>query len=311
MNVSELPPSKEWAPMKYRGETLAEVWFKPDGEPFAVLFRIPQTSFQIAGIGQRLTMESLLKSVGIPTDEVESWHFPDTGDSSSEGSTSELGHPLPPPSQDMSHRMVHVSLKPPTLAPASNESGETENLEVKWSDLEARWKAIEGLEANVDSLRIRLEGLRVQMEASTRKMLNAEEKLHALNADVARWNKAKSRIHFTLPKLREFTHRATWAVGTPERKQLQELLENSIPNQTPIPQFVKILDQLENLLKDRQILSAQGVSVSQECDNVFAEVEGALKTLQSNAAANLRKKQGANRAKGKFFKDVRRWTGAE
>ena len=74
---------------------------------------------------------------------------------------------------------------------------------------------------------------------------------------------------------------------------------------------MKIFDQLENLLKDRQVLCAQGVSVAQECEHVFAEVEGALRTLQSNAAANLRKKQGANKAKGKFFKDVRKWTGVE
>jgi hypothetical protein len=73
----------------------------------------------------------------------------------------------------------------------------------------------------------------------------------------------------------------------------------------------KLREDLENLLKDRQVLSAQGVAVSQECGRTLAEVQGALKTLQSNAAANARKKMNAARAKGKFFKDVRRLSGAD
>src|SRR5436309_15704102 len=72
MNFSEQPPSKEWAALKLRGETLAEVWFKPEGEPLALLFRIPQNSFQIPGMGQRLTMENLLKAVAIAAEDVES-----------------------------------------------------------------------------------------------------------------------------------------------------------------------------------------------------------------------------------------------
>src|SRR6516162_7330900 len=47
----EQPPSNQWAALTFRGERIAEVWFKPDGEPFALVFRIPQSSFQIPGIG--------------------------------------------------------------------------------------------------------------------------------------------------------------------------------------------------------------------------------------------------------------------
>src|SRR6266436_4696732 len=73
VSFSEQPPSKQWAALKYRGEKLAEVWLKPEGEPFALTFRIPRESFQIPGMGQRLTTENLLKAVGITTEEVESW----------------------------------------------------------------------------------------------------------------------------------------------------------------------------------------------------------------------------------------------
>src|SRR2546430_5966268 len=73
VNFSEQPPSKQWAALKYRGEKLAEVWFKPEGEPFGLTFRIPRESFQIPGMGQRLTTETLLKAVAIGIDEVESW----------------------------------------------------------------------------------------------------------------------------------------------------------------------------------------------------------------------------------------------
>jgi hypothetical protein len=36
MKFSEQPPSEQWAALKYRGEKLAEVWFKPEGEPFSI-----------------------------------------------------------------------------------------------------------------------------------------------------------------------------------------------------------------------------------------------------------------------------------
>src|ERR1700733_6748959 len=73
VNFSEQPPSKQWAALKYRGEKFAEVWFKPEGEPFDLTFRIPQRSFQIPGMDQELTTENLLKAVGVATEEVESW----------------------------------------------------------------------------------------------------------------------------------------------------------------------------------------------------------------------------------------------
>ena len=142
MNFSEQPPSKQWAALKYRGEKFAEVWFKPEGEPFALTFRIPQRSFQIPGMGQRLTTENLLKAVGIATEEVESWRHEGASHSGMNGSNSELGHPLPPPPQDVAHLNLYVSLKPPPQAVAPNESREPEIPEAKWQDLEARWKAI-------------------------------------------------------------------------------------------------------------------------------------------------------------------------
>ena len=77
MNFSEQPPSKQWVALKYRGEIIAEVWFKPEGEPFALTFRIPQKSFQLPGMGQRLTTENLLKAVGLAAEDVESWRHED------------------------------------------------------------------------------------------------------------------------------------------------------------------------------------------------------------------------------------------
>ena len=132
------------------------------------------------------------------------------------------------------------------------------------------------------------------MEAASRKMLTTEEKVHALNADVAQWNKAKSRVIYALPKVREFIHRSTWAMGTPERKKLEELFKNHIRPRIPFPQMDKVREQLENLLKDRQVLSAHGVTVYQECKSISADIQGAFRTLQSNAAANARKKMRRN-----------------
>jgi hypothetical protein len=294
VNFSEQPPSKQWAVLKYRGEQIAEVWFKPEGEPFALTFRIPPQSFHLPGMGPRLTAENLLKAVGLATGEVESWRHDGA-------SPAELGHPLPPPPQDAHHLTLHVRLKPPPQAVAPPESGEPAVPEAKWQDLEARWIAILGLEASIDALRISMEALWSEMEASARKALPAEAKHNALNADVAQWNKAKSRVHFSLPKAREFIHRATWAAGTPERKKLEEIFKNHIRPRVPFPEIDQVGAQLDNLVKDRQVLSAHGTAVYQECKGVSAEVQGTLRTLLSNAAAKATRKRDTTGVRGKSF----------
>jgi uncharacterized protein YoxC len=301
VNFSERPPSKQWAALKYGGEPFAEVWFKPDGEQFALTFRIPQRSFQIPGMGQLLTTENLLKAVGIATEEVESWRHEGASHSGVNGSNSELRRPLPPPPQDVTHLNLYVSLKPPPQTVGPDESREPEIAEAKRQNLEARWKAIEGLEASIDTLRISMEGLRAEMEASSRKTLTAEEKVHALNSDVAQWNKAKSRVLYALPKVREFIHRSTWAAGAPERKKLEELFKHHIRSRIAFPQMDKVAEQLDNLLRDRQVLSAHGVTVYQECKSISADIQGVLRTLQSNAVANATKKKNETGARGKFF----------
>jgi hypothetical protein len=301
VNFSERPPSKQWAALKYGGEPFADVWFKPEGEPFALTFRIRQSSFQIAGMNQLLTTENLLKAVGVATEEVESWRREGDSDSGRNGSDSELSRPLPPPPQDVPHLNLFVSLKPPAPTVAADESRETEISEAKRQELEARWKTILELEASIDTLRISMEGLRTEMEASTRKTLTGEEKVHALNSDVAQWNKAKSRVLYALPKVREFIHRSTWAAGAPERKKLEEYFKHHIRPGHPVPRIDNLAEQLDNLLRDRQVLSAHGVTVYQECKSISVDIQGVFRTLQSNAAANATKKKNETGARGKFF----------
>jgi hypothetical protein len=178
----------------------------------------------------------------------------------------------------------------------------------QWQDFEARWNAILALEGSTDTLRLTIEAARVELENAWNKSLTPEEKLNATRADVAQLQKAKNRVHFTLPKVREFVHRATWAMGLPERKSLQELFENPDGPDASVLDAQKVSEQLEILLKNRQILAAQGATINQECKNVLMDIQGALRTLQNNAAANAQRKRDANRAGGKFFKDVRRWS---
>jgi hypothetical protein len=171
----------------------------------------------------------------------------------------------------------------------------------QWQALEALWKAILGLEASIDSSRINMDGLRAEMEAAFRKTLAVEEKLHALQADVAQWTKAKSRIHYALPKVREFIHRATWALAVPERKRLEEIFRTHIEPRVPLPGVDKVREELEHLQKDRQVLFGQGNAVHQECRGILAEIQRALGTLQRNAADRARDKRRAGREKGKYF----------
>src|SRR5947209_3775368 len=86
VTVSEQPPLKQWAALKFKGEKFADVCFEPEGESLAILFRIPESSFQIPGMAQRLTAENLLKAVDIATENVESWRLGGASHSSSSGS---------------------------------------------------------------------------------------------------------------------------------------------------------------------------------------------------------------------------------
>jgi len=179
----------------------------------------------------------------------------------------------------------------------ANESGE----EVVWQSLEKEWRTILGLEASIESSRQSLDSLRAEMEGAFKKQLTVEEKLHALQSDVAQWNKAKNRIHYALPKVREFVHRATWALGQPERKRLEEIVRNHIEPRIPFPEIDQLVEQLAHLQKERQVLFAQGNSVYQECRAIMGEIQRALSTLQRNAADNAFRKRSAKREKGKYF----------
>jgi hypothetical protein len=311
MNFTDQSPSTQWSALKFRGDKFAEVWFKPEGKRFGLMFRIPRETYQIPGMAQRLTAENLLKAVAIPPGEVEAWCFGSVSLAGQDGCNPELRQPLPPPASDMSHLTIYVNLKPPPDVTAPQESSEPGLPAEKLQDLEARWTAILGLEAGLDHLRLTVESAHSEMETGIKRTLTTEEKLNALNADVMPWNKAKSRARFAMPKAREFIHRATWAMDTSERKKLGELFKEGVPPDLPAAQMEPVLAQLEKLLKDRQVLSAHGAKVFQECKSITADIQGALRTLLSNAARNAKRKKAAGKAKGKFFKDVRRWTGVE
>ncbi len=186
-------------------------------------------------------------------------------------------------------------------APVTNEGGRPDVPPEKWQALEALWKTILGLEVGLESSRLSMEALRVEMEAALRQSLTVEEKLHALQADVAQWNKAKSRVHYALPKVREFIHRATWAAGVPERKRLEEVVKSHIEPRVPLPQLDDVREQMEHLQKDRQVLLAHGNSVALECRAILAEIRRTLGVLQRNAADRARQKRSAGREKGKHF----------
>jgi hypothetical protein len=296
VNFSERAPSKQWAALKYEGEDFAGVWFKPDDDPLTLLFRIPQKSFHVADLVERLSVENLLAAVGIGKDEVDSWQLEGVSQSDESGASPELSGVLVPPPQPAHHLDIHIRLKSPQQAAAA-ESGEAKVSAATWQDLEARWKALLGLEAAMEALRQRMESLRAELESAFNKSLTSEEKVHSLNNDVAQWNKAKSRVHHAIPKAKEFIHRATWALGVPERKRLEETFKNYILLHVPCPEMDRLPEQLDALMKDRQILSGHGSAVLQECSSLSAEIQGALRTLHSNAA--MRKLKSAARAKGK------------
>lgn len=301
MNFSERVPSSEWAPLQVLGEDAAEAWFKPDGDPLALVFRIPRARFEVDDLGQLLTVEDLLAAAAVPNEAVDSWQFLDESHSGMDGTNLELKRLLPPPPPDETHLTVRVRLKPPDRAVARPEISGQEISPQQWQALDALWKGILGLEAAIDALRLGMDGLRSEMETAFKKSLTVEEKVNALQADVAQWTKGKNRVHYALPKVREFVHRATWALAVPERKRLAEVVKDHIEPQVPHPDMDGVREQLGHLQKDRQVLFQQGNAVNQECRGILAEIQRALGTLQRNAAENARRKRSTGREKGKHL----------
>jgi hypothetical protein len=273
----------------FRGERFAEVWLKPEGQPFALTFRIPRQSFQLPGVGERLTVANLLKAVGVAPEEVDSWRGEGEQQPITNEANSELGRPLSPPAPDATHLILHVSLKQPPPAGRPGGGGQ-EIREETWQFLEERWQLILGLEASLDHLRMSMEGLRSEMDGATRKSLPLDVKAHAVSVDVVQWDKAKNRIRFAVPKMNEFIHRAVWATGAPEKKKLAELFETHVQARIPFPEIDDVMAQVDGLLKDRQTLFAQGTTVYQECKRLSTECQGALRTLESNANSRRKKK---------------------
>lgn len=281
--MDELVPD-ERAALRHEGEVVAEAWYEAEGESPILVLRVPRERL---GNSRRLTIENLLMAAAIPNDEVDSWRL-------DEGSEPELSHPLPLP--EATHLTVRVRLKSPAI-----EGSEPEIPLETWHFLEARWKVLLSLEGSIDTSRLGMDGLRSEMESAFKKPLAVEEKLHALQSDVAQWNRAKSRVHHALPKVREFIHRATWALAVPERKRLEEVYKNHIEPRISLPQVDRVREQIEHLQKDRQVLLAQGNAVYQECRGILGEIQRAMSTLQRNAVDNARRKRDAKNQKGKQF----------
>jgi hypothetical protein len=296
VEFAERAPSDDWTALSLAGEEIAEAWFKPEGEASTLLVRVPRSRFETEDITQLLTLEDLLRAAAIPSACVDLWQVGEESHLGLGGANPELKRLLPPPSADATHLTIRIRLKG-----ASGEGTEGDISPEQWQALEAKWKAILGVEASIEGLRHGLDSLRVEMESEFRKSLNVEHKVHALQADVANWTRAKSRVHYALPKAREFIHRAVWALGVPERKRLEEVHRAHIEPRIPFAGLDQVRVELDHLQKDRQVLASVGAAVSQECRGILSEIRQSLSTLQRNAVENSRRKRSSAKEKGKHF----------
>ncbi len=292
MGESEL--STDWATLTYDGDVVAEAWTMPDGDASTVMFLVPRARLEPSEGRMPVTIDILLQAAGISSVDIDSWRL---GDDSLAGNTnSDLTIPLPLPTEDDDQLTIHVRLKPPP-ADAGVEDIPLE----KWQALDLLWKAILSLESAIDTARMGMESLRNEMDSAFKRPLAVEEKLNALQADVAQWTKAKSRVHHALPKVREFIHRATWSQTVAERKALEEIVKSHVEPRVPVAGVDRIRERLEHLQKDRQVLLATGNAVHQECRGILGEIQRATSSLQRNAAERAKQKRSAGREKGKHF----------
>lgn len=280
--------------LSHGGEDVADARLDPDGESFRLTFRVPRERLDGDEGMNPVTIADLLTAAGVSEDEVESWEF-------DQHSPREGEPPQPVEPQDEPLATIGVKLKSAGRTASAAPDVLPDVPPETWQALEAVWKTVLGLEAGIDSLRVGMDGLRAEMEGAFRKQMGIEEKLHAMQADVILWNKAKSRVHYAVPKVREFVHRATWAAAAAERKRLGELFKSHIEPRIPFPGIETVRERMEHLQKDRQILLAQGNAVGQEGRALLAEIQRAFGTLQRNAADRARQKRSAGREKGKHL----------
>jgi hypothetical protein len=291
--MAGMEPSTDWSTLSFDGDIVAEVWSMPDGNASTLVFLVPRARLEPSEDRTPIHIELLLQAAGVSTADVESWRLGD--DSLAGDADSDLTIPLPLPTEDDDQLTIHVRLKP-------RASSEVEDIPLeKWQALDSLWKAILGLESFIDTARMGMESLRNEMDAAFRRPLAVEEKLNALQADVAQWTKAKSRVHHALPKVREFIHKATWSLAVPERQRLEEIVKNHIEPRVPMAGVDRIRERLEHLQKDRQVLLATGNAVHQECRGILGEIQRATSSLQRNAAERAKQKRSAGREKGKHF----------
>jgi hypothetical protein len=301
VDVSERAPLNEWVPLSHTGEEIGEARLEPEGDGFTLVVQIPRGRLEPAAASQPLTIETLLEAAATSADDVESWCVGDVFHARTDGTDPELSRPLPPPPPHETYLTVFIQLKSPADLGDQTEGHDPDESLKTWQAMEAIWRSILGLETSIDTLRLSMESLRLELEAAFKKSLVVEEKVHALQADVLQWNKAKNRVHFALPKVREYIHRATWALAVPERKRMDEVVRTHIEPRVPLPDVDHVREQLGHLQKDRQVLFGQGNSVYQEGRAILAEIQRALSTLQRNAADRARAKRSAGREKGKHL----------
>jgi hypothetical protein len=149
-----------------------------------------------------------------------------------------------------------------------------------WQELEARWKAVLHLEITIDNLRISSKDLLAKMAVLLQRTLPAEEKANYPAADLVQWIKAQTRVHFTLPKLKDFIRRATCATDTPQRTRFHEFFESADGFSTSAREMDHILEELEGMRKRLEVLSTRGWTVCSEGQSVSADLQGALKRLR-------------------------------
>jgi hypothetical protein len=295
MTSEDVFPDDGWVPLDHIWGDIAEGWFKPDGGQGAFLFRVPRERIETADAGPGVTIEALLDAAFIPKEQVESWRV-----EGALSADSDLGEPLPSPPAGSTHTTVYVVMKQAAPAQTGPDADAMDDIPLEtWQAIESCWKTIVGLETTIDTLRLSMGGLASEMDNAFKKPLATEEKLNANQADVAQWTRAKSRITYALPKVREFVHRATWATAAAERKRLGEIVESHIEPRVPFAELAEVRIQMDHLLKDRQVLLAQGNAVSQECRGILGEVQRAIATLQRNALEKARQKRRGSWDKGK------------
>ena len=282
MDFSKRAPSTKWTTLTYEGAVVAQVWFKPEGNPVGLQFLMPTRAFQLPDLENHLTMANLLKTVQIELKEIQSWTCSGIVHEGMNGTNPDFNKRIGPSSNSSDPVPIDVLL---------NSGHASEITPEQWNDLASRWDKIALLESEISRIRTEAERLCAKLDSLWNTTLTLEDK-YASRLDIAKWEEAKKRIPHLRPELIGFLK--SWnsiaAASIETKSRFVELIKTRNSSFSQM-EMSNALNELESIRKNRQVWISRGNDLCNLAQGVMSRAQVVLGQLKSSAKANFARKK--------------------